>query len=164
MAVACGGITDPDIAPRCSMSPEHAEHTCVWHIAFPALAGCGNGLHSSSGLNPTPKATYTLTLMATNGNGVQHSQQLTLTVSGNAGTPAPQPPQPPQVPQVSEGNESHPRVDPYLPLPHDQTSSLLQSSQIHAELLSQALLSFPASTKSLEYDNLAQLRKLPLTA
>jgi hypothetical protein len=32
---------------------------------------------------------------------------------------------------------------------------------LRAELLSQALLSFPASTKSLEYDNLAQLRRLP---
>ena len=35
------------------------------------------------------------------------------------------------------------------------------SAMLRAELLSQALLSFPASTKSLEYDNLAQLRRLP---
>jgi hypothetical protein len=35
------------------------------------------------------------------------------------------------------------------------------SALMHAELLSQALLFFPASTKSLEYENLAQLRKLP---
>jgi hypothetical protein len=35
------------------------------------------------------------------------------------------------------------------------------SARMQAELLSQALLSFPAYTQSLEYDNLAQLRKLP---
>jgi hypothetical protein len=35
------------------------------------------------------------------------------------------------------------------------------SALMQAELLSQALLFFPASTQSLEYENLAQLRRLP---